>query len=386
MRKFYLSIIGACILYGCGGSDFVAVEPAVEKGGMAGVSGTSGMAGSSGIGGVAGQAGSSTGGTNQGGAGQGGNSGTGGTGGTDVDSGTGGVAGTSGTGGIAGSSGVGGTGGIDPDSGTGGIAGSSGMGGVSGSSGTGGTGGIVCDNAKAGTQNCPAQSCADVKLNRPTVSKGDYWLKPSSYTGAPFQAWCDMTFQDEGNYGWTLIYAANANNLCPQSSDTAGMPMDNGVNEKISFMALDKMKAIAEKSTKVYIRTLGNENVPIVERDVISKANTEAIQNLRNGVLVNSNFDPNNWNYGSDFGDLAGFDSIMKSNTVFSGKYPDIWWAADRYNGLKLATLVGYDSGMCINNNFGTDQNDLCIDNKRCMLGWGNYIKNMRAYLGGLMQ
>lgn len=382
MRKFYLSIIGACLLYGCGGSDFVATEPITEKGGAAGVSGTSGMAGQAGNSGTAGMAGSSAGGTNQGG-----NSGMGGSGGTDVDSGTGGVAGTSGTGGIAGSSGVGGTGGIDPDSGTGGIAGSSGMGGVSGSSGTGGTGGVVCDNSKAGTQNCPAQSCADVKSNRPTVSKGDYWLKPSSYTGAPFQAWCDMTFQDEGNYGWTLIYAADANNLCPQSSDTVGMPRDNGMDEKISFMALDKMKAIAEKSTKVYIRTLGSENVPVVERDVISKANTEAIQNLRNGVLVNTNFDPNNWNYGSDFVNLAGFISIMKASTSFSGKYPDIWWAAGTWGGLWLTTLIGYDSGMCANNDFGTDQNDLCFSNKRCFSGWSSTpSRNMRVYLGGLMQ
>ena len=52
------------------------------------------------------------------------------------------------------------------------------------------------------TQSDPGTSCKDILQAFPDAQDGPYWLDPTSWSGAPFITWCDMT-TDGG--GWTLV-------------------------------------------------------------------------------------------------------------------------------------------------------------------------------------
>ncbi len=64
-----------------------------------------------------------------------------------------------------------------------------------------------------------ATSCANILATGNSVGNGTYWIKPTGYTGAPFQVYCDMT-TDGGGYTYLSVsgaittFRATDNNSC----------------------------------------------------------------------------------------------------------------------------------------------------------------------------
>jgi hypothetical protein len=53
------------------------------------------------------------------------------------------------------------------------------------------------------SQTNPATTCKQLHFDRPSLTSGKYWLKPSGWVGLPFEAWCDM--ETDGG-GWMLTF------------------------------------------------------------------------------------------------------------------------------------------------------------------------------------
>ncbi len=172
-------------------------------------------------------------------------------------------------------------------------------------------------------------SCLAYLKANPGAASGTYMIDPDGPGGpvSPFQAYCDMTF-DDGNGdvgGWTLI-EATWNGQGP-SGLTGGVVLPGTA----TYMPSSAMQALATISAQVHIRSPGSA----ATASVTSVASGTAIANLRQLAIVDQLSDPTpeytNW-----FGPNADDDHLDFSCDTSGQGYPSIYWACGNGDGTHI--------------------------------------------------
>ncbi|TNF26148.1 MAG: hypothetical protein EP329_21690 [Deltaproteobacteria bacterium] len=181
----------------------------------------------------------------------------------------------------------------------------------------------TCEAGWYGT-TCDTQAltgCAELRAAGVTTS-GTYTIDPDGAAGpiAPLSAYCDMSW-DGG--GWTLILSTRVTASEPEAWVEG--PVAPGTTR---YLPLATMQALADLSTTVHIRTIGDPT----NWSITSVPNSVAIANLRAGVLLN-----NGASTGGD--DWTGPQATARTWYVaglcnFDGLvWPMIYWACGNSSG-----------------------------------------------------
>jgi large repetitive protein len=155
------------------------------------------------------------------------------------------------------------------------------------------------------------RTCDSIHGANPSAGDGLFLIDPDG-TGpiTQFNAYCLMLF-DGG--GWTLAESVDNNGIglfaCTQGGVTHG---------SCSFMPKNTVEALANLSTQVHVRSPVPQGIdpPLEFVESVAGAETQVIQNLRAGLLLNANIDPNNNAL------QESFWTASSSNTI-PGNQPD---------------------------------------------------------------
>lgn len=197
---------------------------------------------------------------------------------------------------------------------------------------TGGTGTIAAADVNNVVVDCAHRaSCKQIKTDVPSAVTGSYTIDPDGAAGAiaPFLAYCDMDFNDGagGVGGWTLI-ESTFNGLGPD-----GLTQGVVAPGTASYMPADTMKALANLSSKVHLRTTGLA----ATESITSLADNEIITNLRAGYVVNEGLvgaaQVDRWG-----GPFAIADRLTFSCPTNTAVWPNVYWACGNFTGLHLMT------------------------------------------------
>ena len=165
-------------------------------------------------------------------------------------------------------------------------------------------------------------SCKTLKTNFATLATGTYRIDADGAGAiAPFDAYCDMTFDDgagAGIGGWTLIESI-AGKLGPMGGAEGAVAPGTS-----TYLPLATMEALAMGGTQVHLRSTGLA----ATESITSKANMEPIVNLRAGYLANEgllNFTPqeqtDRWTGTFAVTDRLGFSCATAGNVAWPNIY-----------------------------------------------------------------
>lgn len=197
---------------------------------------------------------------------------------------------------------------------------------------TAGSGTIGAADVNSVVVDCSHRaSCKQIKTDVPGAATGSYTIDPDGAGGAiaPFLAYCDMDFNDGAGAvgGWTLI-ESTFNGLGP-SGLTEGVVAPGTA----SYLPLDTMKAIANLSSKVHLRTAGLA----ATESITSLADNEVITNLRAGYVVNEGLagaaQVDRW-----AGPFANADRLSFTCPTSMSPWPSVYWACGNQIGLHLVS------------------------------------------------
>lgn len=175
-------------------------------------------------------------------------------------------------------------------------------------------------------------SCKTLHTDIPSLPSGAYLVDPDGAGAiAPLDAQCDMTFNDGaggGAGGWTMILS---------TVDTKGPTnLTEGpvLAASAAYLPLATMQAFANAASQVHIRSTGLA----ATESVTSKANNEAITNLRAGNQTNEGLfgltpveQVDRWT-----GPFAVADRLSFTCATDTIVWPSVYWACGNQVGLHV--------------------------------------------------
>jgi hypothetical protein len=100
----------------------------------------------------------------------------------------------------------------------------------------------------------PAASCRDILMRGGRPESGNYWIKPSAYSGKPFYAYCDM--ETDGG-GWMLVTTQRSSGGSLHNKNPTefgvyqrGMAVDQRYNQNI----LKSLSLLSSKGFEVMVQ------------------------------------------------------------------------------------------------------------------------------------
>lgn len=144
----------------------------------------------------------------------------------------------------------------------------------------------------------PRRSCLELHQLFPAYSSGTYNLDTDGAgPNAPFQAYCDMTFNDGDTAGgWTLIATYNDNQGIFLHTDTMATVVSPGPNQK-AFMAYSRMEPLSKGGQQIAFRQSGSTTHYLISRRgtpqvaLLSYAGVGSAVNIFPGMNVASKVD-----------------------------------------------------------------------------------------------
>lgn len=198
--------------------------------------------------------------------------------------------------------------------------------------------------APLGSQSNPAPSALAILSNNPLASSGNYWIKPTGFTGSSLLLWCDMT--NLGG-GWVLIGKGR------QSSDSTGGWF--GTNNEVSTSGLQQANAFSAGVSKVsasFVNFLmngtsagwqngNNQNYLVVNR--ISNA-----QDGLSGIGDSLYFKVTNqttFSWVNQFGSAIQNNSTAATGTGVNIRYNSVWHGGGQYGSQESSFNDNYYGG-----------------------------------------
>lgn len=197
---------------------------------------------------------------------------------------------------------------------------------------TAGGGKVAGANVTSVVVDCANKSsCKTIHDEFPNLPSGTYQVDPDGAAGpiVPFNAYCDMDFDDgNGKGGWTLIVSSF--NKGGPSTSVVGV-VAPGSN---ASMPPDIAKVIANMSSQVHVRSTGKA----ATESITSKPNNEIIANLKNLLVLNEGLylQPAQTQVDLWTGPFATAQYVSFSCATTTALYPDIFWACNNTTGLHL--------------------------------------------------
>lgn len=183
------------------------------------------------------------------------------------------------------------------------------------------------------TEDCPAQSCKQIKDKTNTNTNGKFFIKIDANNSFIIEVYCDMIF-DGG--GWVLFYSALAIN----SPSANPCTIENNVFPgSATHMSPETLKSLADNAEQVHIRTRNN-----LDRYITSTPNSGPIQNLRELKVVSMRQNLLEW-----FGPRAT-DSYLCSSSGGSENYINNNYGARIFHssGCVTGLHLGMFDGGCL--------------------------------------
>lgn len=193
-----------------------------------------------------------------------------------------------------------------------------------------------------GTQSSPATSA--IQLRNAGLPSGDYWIKPSNYSGAAVNVWCDMT--NLGG-GWVLIGKGR------QSNDDNGGWF--GTENELNLSGLTQANAFSAGISKVsssFVNYLMNgtangwqngnaNNYLVVNR--ISNA-TDGYSGIGDS-LYHKITNQSQFAWINQFGSRTTDNSSAATGTGTNSRYNSIWHGGGQYGSSESTFNDNYYGG-----------------------------------------